>query len=567
VLRAGANDKIRAPAQPQPLALRYTCAASALTEKPPVLPHAPPFLLWLSLFVTASSGLTGCASVRPAAAGPVWAADSATVKIAAGAEYARGASGCFFWGAHYRDVWATPVTVPVMHLATAVPGGLVPLQAGGSYQSKTLRLRAPNGREYVLRSVDKDASKALPTGIVRGLLGGVMKDQTSASLPYGAYLAARLAAAAGVYHTNPRLVFLADDRALGQFRQAYAHALYLLEERPDGDQTAVASFGRSAQVVSSAHMLTAIHRQPSQQVAARAYLRARLLDSWLGDWSRREDQWRWASFATVGGGTEYRPIPRDRDQAFFRFDDGVLTWLISCFRPRFQTYRAHLRPGHVDGLTAAARNMDRTLLASLSEQDFQQEADSLQRRLSDAALRHALAAGPPETQLQIAAAFLPIMQARRAQLPAIAQQFYGILAREAWLIGTDAPERFILRAEGPNRVRVQVLALAADSLPHLLSEQTFDVRHTRRLDLFGLGGDDVFELHGPLRPGFAIGLHGGNGHDRVEAQNTKGSAGLTWYTSSNPDPEKPLDVRVKVDPDKTMNYNAASWLERYRLDD
>ena len=34
----------------------------------------------------------------------------------------------------------------------------------------------------------------------------------------------------------------------------------------------------------------------SGHVPARAYLRARLLDLLVGDWSRREDQWRWASF-------------------------------------------------------------------------------------------------------------------------------------------------------------------------------------------------------------------------------------------------------------------------------
>jgi hypothetical protein len=532
------------------------------------VPVRPVSLFGWLLLTAAGGSLPGCASSRGAATGPQWAADSATVRVAAGPEYQRGASGRFFWGQHYRAVWATLVTVPVVTLANALPGGLVPLQAGGSYQSKTLRLRSPaTGREYVLRSVDKDASKALPAGLWRSLLGGAMKDQTSASLPYGAYIVARLAEAAGVYHTNPRLVFLADDPALGEFRPAYAHALYLLEERPDGDQRAVASFGRSAQVVSSAHMLAAIHQRPNQQVAARAYLRARLLDLLIGDWSRREDQWRWASFPTADGGTEYRPIPRDRDQAFFKFDDGVLTWLVSCLRPRFQTFRARIRPGVVDDLTDAARNMDRTLLAYLSEADFRAEADSLQRRLADAALAHALAAGPAETQPALAAELLPILRARRAQLPQVAQRYYRLLARKAWLIGTDAPERFVLQATGPDRVLVQVFSVADSTRPRLLGQQTFDVRHTRRVDLFGLGGDDVFELRGPLRPGFAIGLHGGNGHDDVRAHNTAGSSGLTWYTSSNPNPDKPQDVRVKLDPDKAMNYNAASWLRRYRLDD
>ena len=63
-----------------------------------------------------------------------------------GPQYARGAAWRLSWGAHYRALWATPVTAPVLRLATAVPGGLVPVQAGGSYQSRTLRLRAADGR-------------------------------------------------------------------------------------------------------------------------------------------------------------------------------------------------------------------------------------------------------------------------------------------------------------------------------------------------------------------------------------------------------------------------------------
>ena len=84
---------------------------------------------------------------------PQWAADSTTVRVAAGPQYTRGAAWRLFWGTHYRDLWATPVTVPVLHLATAVPGGLIPIQAGGSYQSHTLRLCNAIGEEFVLRWV------------------------------------------------------------------------------------------------------------------------------------------------------------------------------------------------------------------------------------------------------------------------------------------------------------------------------------------------------------------------------------------------------------------------------
>ena len=45
-------------------------------------------------------------------------------------------------------------------------------------------------------------------------------------------------------------------------------------------------------------------------------VRNRLFDMWIGDWDRHDDQWRWAEFKEDNGSI-YRPIPRDRDQAFF----------------------------------------------------------------------------------------------------------------------------------------------------------------------------------------------------------------------------------------------------------
>ncbi|WP_460608136.1 hypothetical protein [Hymenobacter terrigena] len=511
--------------------------------------------------------LGGCAEPpAPAMAAPHWSADSTTVRLAAGPQYARSAVWKFFFGKHYRSVWATPVTVPVLRLATAVPGGLVPMQAGGSYQSHTLRLHAPDGREYVLRSVDKDMSAALRPGWKRNLLRGLLKDQTSATQPFGAYPAAYLAEVAGVLHANPRLVFVGPDCGLGKFKASYANALYLFEERPDGDQRLVASFGRSPRVVNSAHMLAALRRRPAAHVPARAFLRARLLDVLLGDWSRREDQWRWAAFSQAGR-LAFRPVPRDRDQAFFLFDDGVVTRLVSWFAPKYQTFRASIRLENVDALTTTARALDRTLLTSLSANDFREVADSVRASLSDAVLAQAFNSGPPEMRASLASKFVPMLRARREQLPAVAQQYYALLNKEAWLIGTDQAERFILSEVGGS-LRVQLLARRPGRPDSLVTDRTFNRKITPQLDLYGLGGDDVFELRGALPDGIAVHLYAGDGRDQVITARGATPGNVTWYTG----PGKrltahPAGVPVEADPQPELTANGRAWLQRYNLRD
>ena len=519
-------------------------------------------LLALGLVVTAAQW-PAAPTGRPA----VWAADSASVRVVPGARYERGRLWQAVFGRHYRAWWAAPATVPVLRLGSAVPGGLSPLHAGGSNQSHTLRLRACDGREYVLRSVDKDLSAALHPGWKKNMLRALLKDQTSATQPYGAYPAARLAAAAGVLHANPRLVYVGDDPGLGAFRAEFGNALYLFEERPDGDQGQVPSFGCSPAVMNSAHMLALLRARPTNYVPARNYLRARLLDVLLGDWSRREDQWRWASFPQPGR-RAFRPVPRDRDQAFFEFDDGLLTRLVSWFAPKYQTFTARIRLANVDGLTRTARTLDRTLLAGLDATAFQQVADSLRGALTDEVLEQAFATGPPETRSAIAARLLPMLQARRAQLPAVAQQYFELLNKQVWLLGTDEAERFVLSPAGAGGLRVQVLSRHAGRPDSLLLSRVFEPGVTAVVQLYGLAGNDVYELRGNLPESPRVELHPGHGHNLLLSQPGLYSPSVAWYFDpAQANAPLPPGVRHVPNASPALSASASGWLRNYNLED
>ena len=521
---------------------------------------------WLLLAL--STLLGSCAEPagpRPGEAAPVFSSDSSAVRVAAGAHYARRGWGWQrLWGRHYRALWATPVTAPVLRLGAA---GLVPQRAGGSFQTNTLRLRAPDGRDFVLRSVDKDLGRRLPRTWLGRALAPVLRDQTCAAPPYGAYVAARLARAAGVFHTNPRLVYLLPDAQLGAWRKRFRPALYLLEERPDHDQRRAVSFGRASRVVGSETMLQAVLRGPAAHAAPRAFLRARLLDVLIGDWSRRADQWRWAQFPAVGG-VAFRPVPRDRDQAFFRFDDGWLTRLISWLRPRYQTFSPRLSPAAVGPLTTTARALDQTILALLPEAAFVAEADSLRRRLPAAVLAQALQSVPAEARAQMSAALLPALRARRAALPAAARRYYQVLQAKAVVVGTDAAEHFELTGVGPGRLRLRVFARRPARPDSLLGEQLYDVRRTTRLAIHGLGGQDAFTLRGRLAPGFGVHLYGGAGRNVFLQEDIMQAAG-PGFTIHSTSPADLVQVShtVRVVPGSAAPATAVAWVaSQYRLD-
>ncbi|SHM14328.1 hypothetical protein SAMN02746009_04022 [Hymenobacter psychrotolerans DSM 18569] len=486
--------------------------------------------------------------------------------LAAGPHYKRSGLHTFFWGKHYRDLWALPVTVPVLNLRTVVPGGLTPIREGGSFQTKNLRLVDKNGIQYVLRSVDKDATKALPEGLQDGPVGRLMKDQTSVIHPYGAYIVPLLARAAGVYHTNPRLVYIGDDPALGEYRQSFANALYLLEERPEGDQSGVTSFGNSALVESSRKVFTNLMASPRHHVDARRYLRARLFDMWLGDWSRREDQWRWASFGQPGGRVQYRPIPRDRDHAFFKFNDGVFTHIIGWLKPNYQTFDEKIRLSDVEGLNRAARPMDKSLLVYLSREDFRQVADSVQQQLTDAVIREALSVWPREVYALAGEEFQRKLSQRRHQLPAVADKFYTLLARHVEVPGTDAPERFVLDSPAPQQLRLCVYAIGTARPDSLLGQRTFRPNETNSLKLFGLGGNDVFEFRALPPSSITVGVYDGAGQDVVVGPTAATHTRTTVFNSGDGNViAVPKSVKTEKYRPEADEFDAAGWLLRHRL--
>ncbi|HTD42006.1 MAG TPA: hypothetical protein VK671_15360, partial [Mucilaginibacter sp.] len=63
-----------------------------------------------------------------------------------------------FFGENYRKDWAAAVKLPVFRISE-LHGGLTPEKQGGGQQTTSLRLVDPTGKEWVLRSVEKDPVK------------------------------------------------------------------------------------------------------------------------------------------------------------------------------------------------------------------------------------------------------------------------------------------------------------------------------------------------------------------------------------------------------------------------
>jgi hypothetical protein len=447
-----------------------------------------------------------------------------TVRVVAGRHYNRhSALYRFFMGHHYRRVWAAPVTAPVLRLATARPGGLRPGKPGGGFQSISLTLEGAQGRTYALLALDKEPSRTLPKPLRPTFLLNAVRDATSAALPYGALTVPPLARAAGVPHSRPRLVYVrADETGLGAMSGRFRGKVALLEEKYEALASRTPDLAGAAEFMDGEAMLRNVYAHPGHAIDQPAFLRARLLDVWLGDWDRHEGQWQWAACPEAAGRVRYRPIPKDRDQVYFKFDDGLVPWLASRFfvEPKFQTFKA--RYGNVAGLVKQARFIDQRALAQMTRADFQRLAADLQRRLPDSLIDRALRRLPPAVFALEGPGLAAALRSRRQALPLAAATFYQTLASRPVVGGTAEPERFVVHRY-PDSTTVQVFAAGrgrrAPSGDSLRFRRTYFTSETRRLTLEGLGSNDVFELArtGAGQP-IRLRLFGGPGHDQLRLQ-------------------------------------------------
>ncbi|GGK80208.1 hypothetical protein GCM10011405_29980 [Rufibacter glacialis] len=486
--------------------------------------------------------------------------------MAAGKHYLRSSFHRFWWGEHYRKVWAEPVQVPFLWISK-FQGGVEPLKQGGSFQTKNLRLVDKKGREYVLRSIDKDPSKALPTFLQKTFVANLMRDQTSVIHPYGAFIVPALATAADVYHTNPQLVYVADDPALGEFRAEFAHTLALLEERPDGNWETISSFGNPNDIVSSKKAISQMVKSPTHAVEAGRYLRSRLFDMWLSDWSRREDQWRWA-VQKKDGQTFYAPIPRDRDHAFFKFNDGVLTKLVGVFKPNYQSFDKTIVGSNVTGLIKSSRQMDSYLLAYLTREEFQQAALDLQARLTDQVIEQALQTWPPQIRELSAAEFANKLKSRRQDLLSAAEAFYKEINEDVLVPGTDAQDTFEFQFEPDGSLLLFHYTHSPDKEKKLIHQKKFLPKETHSISVFGLGDKDTFVLRGTGKNKMNLKLYGGEGTDLLEISpgfQLKGRKILVLDEEDGNEFGKHQKINKKAYVPAAQEFNGDGWLLRHRL--
>ncbi|MEP7177225.1 MAG: hypothetical protein ABI860_11815, partial [Gemmatimonadales bacterium] len=426
--------------------------------------------------------------------------------VTPGAHYRAGGLHTLLFGKHYRDLWTTPIRVEVLDLEHFA-GGLRPTRRGGGKQTRSLRFAGADGREYQFRSLDKDPSPLLPEPLRRTLARRIFQDQISAGHPAAPLVVSPLLTAAGVLHSEPRLVLMPDAATLGEFRSEFAGMLGTIEERQSDEGP---GFAGASKIIGTESLFERLEKHQDERIDARSYLAARLVDLVLGDWDRHQDQWRWARLDN-GDTVPWIPIPRDRDQAFARFD-GLLLGLARLSAPQLvefsPTYPA------IVGLTWNARVVDRRLLTGLERPVWDSVVAELQSELTDAVVDDAVQRLPAEFRARNAEWLSAALKQRRDRLPEAARRFYRLLAAEVEVYGSDEAESVEIAHPSDGALEVTIHPAQGGALDPLYHRR-FTRDDTREVRVYLQGGDDAVVIRGEGSGAPLLRIIGGGGDDQV----------------------------------------------------
>ena len=460
-----------------------------------------------------------------------------TITVIPGAEYHRGKFTQLFLGAHWRDLWTTPVTVPVLNFKQFA-GGLTPIKRGGGFQTKSLHFKGENGKYYKFRSINKDPSKVLPDELRESLVADIIKDQISTSHPLAAIIVAPLLNAVGVLNAEPTITYLPDSEFLGEFRDEFKNLLGTIEENPKDDTDPAQIFAGADKVVNEYEIFEELEEDNDDQIDQPEYLKARLMDVYLGDWDRHVGQWKWARYKT-NGKKIWKPIPRDRDQAFCRYD-GLFPWIAALSIPQVEGFSGTYP--QVNDITWSGRHLDRRFLTGISKTTWDSVTNFVIQHLTDQVIENAVLKLPPEWYKKSGPGLIQMLKKRRDALNKISYQYYRMISKYVSVWFSNKPEFAEINRLDDHLVEIAVFKKDKNSEAkkgNPIFYRIFDGRETRDIRLYLQGGADRAIVRGTVNNSIPVRIIGGSGEDQlIDSSMVKG-----YFLCALPIPDSENETR------------------------
>ncbi|GAA3985369.1 BamA/TamA family outer membrane protein [Mucilaginibacter dorajii] len=393
----------------------------------------------------------------------------------------------WLFGENYRKEWGALTKLPVLRISQ-LHGGLTPEQLGGGFQTTSLRMVDPTGKEWVLRSVEKDPSKTLPEQLRQTFAADWELDAMSAQHPFSALIVPPLAIAAGVPHATPIIGVVSGDKNFGKYNATFAGKVCLFEEREPT--------GKSKNVQD---VMQDLYDDNDNSFDSHAWLTARCLDLLVGDWDRHDDNWRFTK-DKEDGKKVYTGIPRDRDQAFY-INQGVLPSLASSqwLVPFLQGYGGEINDIRFSMWTSVF--LDRYPSARMSYKDWMKIVNDFVAVETDDVLEQGLKRLPAASYKIRHDELFKQLKERRANIPAAMDYYYRFINRIIDIHTSNKNEQISITDAPDNGLNIAINKITkSGNVKDTIINANFDPAITKEIRIYTGEGSDRVILNNQSSP-------------------------------------------------------------------
>ncbi len=418
------------------------------------------------------------------------------------------------WGEHYLPLYYKPVNVSTITL-NSVYGGLHEIEQVPEFYGLLLE---NNDKQFYLLKPLGGVNSFSESKFFRSIyntkefedtyLGDFIREAYTIQHPYAFIASDYLAKSSGLYSGNPQIYHVSpSDTDTITDGTKIGDKLVSIYQLPNIDSQKV--------ITNAEELIKKMHDDNSYSIDRELYVRARLFDMLIGDWNKIPENWNWISHAD-GDSLFYEPVVLDRSYAFTKVDGWAFRRLLNMLGLGFITdYRAEIK--NVKNINKLGYELDVALTSGCGESVWVRQAQFLNEHLTDDVIEVAFRNLPEEMKDENIASIKGKLKNRKRYLEKAAKEYYRLLQKTPVITGSNKDERFEVNRLSPSDVQVQIYNTSNDSL---IYNKRFSERYTKEIWIYGLGGQDKFEVKGD-NGGIPILLVGGQGRNEYNIQNKK----------------------------------------------
>ena len=423
----------------------------------------------------------------------------------------------WMWGRHYRHLYTIPIRVPSATIETLGGGMDIVGQAEGFHG---LLLENKRKQLYLLKPLGGSTS-FLESKFFREIynkadfkntyLDEFLGDAYTIINPYTFLVADYLAKSAGLSFSPSSIYYIPshmrkDTVADGSDIQ---DRLVNLINVPD--------INLRSNLYTTEDFLDSLQVSKNYMADQNLYIRERIFDMWIGDWNKTNENWEWQSH-TVNDSVIYTPIVIDRNHAFTKVDGVLFKQMLKMLSLDFICNYDSLILKDTKKINKLAFALDMAVAGRSDESVWIRQAQEIRRQMTDSLIDSAFTYLPEGVKHDEIELIKRKLKRRRLELEAVASQYYRLLQRTPVVAGTNQSDYFLIERQAPDRT---ILRIYDPETGDCRLEQQFSGRETKELWLYGLAGNDTFEVKGNTRKDFPIYLISGEGESQYQLNHNR----------------------------------------------